>query len=167
MLAPAYQNVLLWRHADALALNERIHRDHDRPLSKKGLKQAKKVAHWLNEHLPNKTIILSSSAVRAKQTTQALTHDFITLDSLAPGVSYSSVIIAINDFSDQSQERLDLLVVGHQPWLGRLACYLLNEPTQPHDIEIKKGALWWVKRSATTDENTPFKLLTIQTPSLL
>ena len=37
-----------------------------------------------------------------------------------------------------------VLLVGHQPWMGELACWLMTGQT---DIwSIKKGAVWWFSR---------------------
>ena len=168
MHALAYRNIVLWRHAEALPLNKQLASDLDRPLSKKGQEQAKKVATWLNSHLPNNTIILSSTALRAKQTTQTFSSDFITMDSLNPGASLKTVIETLNHLSTNQDDPSKLLLIGHQPWLGMLAEHLLHvnklDPTDADGLNIKKGAAWWFKQS-TTDQ--AFDLFSLQTPSLL
>lgn len=163
MLTPTYRNILLWRHAEALPLSDDVAADIDRPLSKKGHQQAQKIASWLSHHLPNNTLIVSSTALRAKQTAQALSNDFTTFDTLAPGASLKAVLKTINDISANHQGRLDLLIVGHQPWLGELAAHLLR--LNQSEINIKKGAVWWFKGSTIATGPT-YNLYSLQTPSL-
>ncbi len=168
MLALTYRNILLWRHADALPFDAEITEDNDRPLSRKGHLQAKKMANWLNNHLPKHTLIVSSTAVRAKQTAQALSHDFILSDRIAPGASLEVVLKTLYDLSMHHQSKSDLLVIGHQPWLGELAGHLLDA-TQSEPItalNIKKGAIWWFKNS-TVATAPAYNLLCLQTPRLL
>jgi phosphohistidine phosphatase len=178
MLAPAYRNILLWRHADALPLNAEIMIDIDRPLSKKGNKQARKMANWLSDHLPKNTIIITSTAVRANQTAKALNHEFIVLDKLDPGASLADVLHTINALTksiqaksiqeSNNQDNLNLLIVGHQPWLGEFAAYLLNlnQSLPTEEVNIKKGTVWWFKRDGLMPQQI-YNLLCLQTPSLL
>jgi phosphohistidine phosphatase len=167
MFAFTYRNILLWRHADALPLNAEFTEDSDRPLSSKGHLQAKKVANWLATHLSKHTLIVSSSAVRAKQTAQLLSHDIIISEHIVPGASLEAVLKTLDDLSMQNQGQSDLLIVGHQPWLGELAAYLLDiKQSQPTGaLNIKKGAVWWFKISTTTDST--YNLYCLQTPRLL
>ncbi len=165
-----YQNILLWRHAIAEDLADFDDLDSARPLSKKGLKQADKMACWLTSNMPKDTLIISSNALRAEQTAQALDQEYIVLASLAPGATLASALQTICDLSKNNLHSENLLVVGHQPWLGLLAAQLLNLPNHlpenAKEISIKKGAVWWFKRS-NSQENQPFKLFTVLAPSLL
>jgi phosphohistidine phosphatase len=165
-----YENILLWRHADALQCLSSDDTDMERPLSPKGSQQARKVAHWLNKNLPPETTILSSTALRALQTTQALNREYLTLETLAPEAKMTSVIEGIILLNKKNTVDKNLLIIGHQPWIGLLAAQLLlipkSLPNNAHEISIKKGAVWWFRRS-TSEINQPFKLLTVQTPSLL
>jgi phosphohistidine phosphatase len=165
-----YENILLWRHADALQCLSSDDTDIERPLSPKGSQQARKMAHWLNKNLPSETTILSSSALRAVQTTQALNREYLTLESLAPAAEIRSVIEAITMQNKNKTVTKNLLMIGHQPWIGLLAAQLLlipkTLPNNAHEISIKKGAVWWFRRT-TSEIDQPFKLLTVQTPSLL
>ncbi|MGJ8619946.1 MAG: SixA phosphatase family protein [Methylophilaceae bacterium] len=163
---PAYKSIMLWRHADALPIGGNINDDLSRPLSKKGQQQAKTVAAWLKRYSPKDTMIVSSNAVRSQQTAQALTNDFKLSAGLAPGSSLTSILDTINGFAVDDTIETNLLIVGHQPWLGALAAYLLNPMQQSDGLNIKKAALWWFKQTAPLS-NDQFDLLTIQTPRLL
>ena len=168
-------NILLWRHADAIQLTESEgldfeNQDSARPLSKKGLKQAEKMAAWLSNNMPKNTLIISSNAVRAEQTAQALKRDYIVLASLSPAATLEEVVDTLNHLPKQHLPDECLLVIGHQPWLGLLATQLLSLPLSlpknAKEISIKKGAMWWFKRPIL-QKNQPFKLFTVIVPSLL
>jgi len=170
MIALNYHNILLWRHADAEPITEIKGLDSKRPLSKKGLKQAEKMADWLSNNMPKNMLVISSNAVRAEQTAQALKLDYIVFASLAPGATLETVLDTLNNLPKNKLQYENLLLIGHQPWLGLLAAQLLSLPQvlpkNAKEISIKKGAVWWFKQS-TLEKNQSFKLFTMQTPALL
>ena len=161
-----YKSIMLWRHADALPIGDNILDDISRPLSKKGRQQAKTMAAWLSYHLPKETMIMSSNAIRSQQTAVALTNDFVLSDGIAPGASLEKVLETINSLSNGDKSDSNLVIIGHQPWLGQLAAYLLNPTPDAESLHIKKAALWWFKRAADQSANT-FNLFAVQTPTLL
>lgn len=126
-------DLLLWRHAEA----EEGSDDLKRRLTTRGEKQAKQMAAWLRQHLPKNTRILVSPAVRTQQTAAALDLPFDTSPLLAPDRSVIDLISATG-WPDHAGA---LLVVGHQPTLGRTAALLLAG--QEAEWTIKKGAVWW------------------------
>lgn len=134
--------LLLWRHAEA---EDREDDDLGRPLTARGLKQAKNVAHWLRDHQPKKLRILVSPATRTRQTADAAELDYEISQQLAPGASAANLIAAANWPAAGGA----VLLVGHQPTLGRLASLLLVN--QEFDIGIKKGALWWFSRESDSE----------------
>jgi len=127
-------DLLLWRHAEA----EDGEDDLKRRLTARGEKQAKTMAAWIHAHQPKDLRILASPAVRTQQTVEALKLPFETHRKLGPDACVSELIAAIG-WPDASGS---VLVVGHQPALGRLASLLLAG--QEADWSIKKGALWWL-----------------------
>jgi phosphohistidine phosphatase len=126
--------LVLWRHADA----EEGVPDLDRNLTAKGRKQAARVAGWLQQRLPSTYMLLSSPARRAQQTAEALRPEFRVLERLAPGASP----IDIAELSGWPKRRGVVVLVGHQPDLGRAAASLLAGTGA--DWSVKKGALWWL-----------------------
>ena len=126
-------DLLLWRHAEAV---EGLP-DSTRELTERGVRQAHKVAEWLESRRPKKLRVLVSPTVRTRQTTSAFTNDFEIIPALGPGNDISSILGACG-WPDGGGS---VLVVGHQPELGRLAALLLSG--QEADWTIKKGALWW------------------------
>lgn len=127
-------DLILWRHAEA----EPGEPDMGRRLTAKGIKQAERVAGWLDGHLPDTIRILASPADRAQQTALALKRKFRTADELAPGAT-ASAILAVTGWPDA---RESVLVVGHQPTLGEVASLLLAGEELPWSI--RKGAVWWL-----------------------
>ena len=127
-------DLILWRHAEA----EPGEPDLDRRLTAKGIKQAARVASWLERHLPDSCRVLVSPARRAQQTVLPLGRKFKTVDELAPGASAASVL-AVANWHDS---RETVLVVGHQPTLGEVAALLLAGEASAWPI--RKGAVWWL-----------------------
>ncbi|MFY9317458.1 MAG: histidine phosphatase family protein [Burkholderiales bacterium] len=127
-------DLILWRHADAAEGG----RDLDRKLTAKGHKQAARVAEWLNKQLPSKYAVLSSPARRARETADALGVRYKISARLAPGAAPTDILEAVGWPSHKGA----LVVVGHQPDLGRVAAVLLAGAES--DWSVKKGGLWWL-----------------------
>jgi phosphohistidine phosphatase len=126
-------DLLLWRHAEAVEGSP----DQARELSERGLRQAGRIAAWLEEYRPAPLRILVSPTVRTRQTAKAFTKDFEIVPSLGPDARVADILAA----TGWPDARDACLVVGHQPTLGRLAAVLLTGAEA--DWTIKKGALWW------------------------
>jgi phosphohistidine phosphatase len=148
--------LLLWRHADA----EDGIPDAGRALTKKGLKQAKQVAAWLKPRLPRDCLILASPAKRAQQTAAALELPVTTERRIGVQADIPDLIAA----SNWPKYTGTVILVGHQPTLGRLAAWLLAG--EPADWTIKKGALWWFSGRARFG-GTETTLRTVVSPDLL
>jgi phosphohistidine phosphatase len=59
---------------------------------------------------------------------------------------------------------MSVLVVGHQPVLGKAIAYLLGLPQG--ECSVRKGAVWWL-RSRVRDGVTQTVVVSVQTPELL
>jgi len=127
-------DLILWRHAEA----EEGAPDLQRKLTTKGRKQAARVAEWLLARLPTKFLVLASPARRAQETAQALGGATRTHDGLAPGATVQAILEA----ADWPNRKGAVVVVGHQPDLGRAAAYLASGADA--EWSIKKGGLWWL-----------------------
>ena len=130
-------DLLLWRHAEA----EDGVSDMQRQLTARGEKQAEQVAQWLKIHAPKQMNIVASPAKRTRQTAEALDLPFSTDPRLSPEGSVSGILAAIGWPEGKGVRGEAVLVVGHQPALGRLASLLLAG--QEAEWTIKKGAVWW------------------------
>lgn len=135
-------DLLLWRHAEA----EDGEDDMKRRLTARGEKQARLMGAWIRQQQPKDLRIIVSPAVRTQQTAEALKLPFETHRKIGPDACVSELIAA----SGWPTANGAVLIVGHQPSLGRLASLLLAG----HEAEwsIKKGALWWLSNRVRRDE---------------
>ena len=127
--------LLLWRHAEA----EDGYPDADRRLTPRGEQQAQRMAAWIKGHAPKNLRILVSPATRCQQTAAALGLPFETDSRLSTAGSVAD-LLATAGWPDASAHDA-VLIVGHQPTLGRSAALLLSG--REDEWGIKKGALWW------------------------
>jgi phosphohistidine phosphatase len=127
-------DLILWRHADA----EPGEPDLERPLTAKGVRQAERMAAWLDGHLPDGCRILVSPAERAQQTARALGRKYKTVPELGTGATAAAVLAAAG-WPDAREARL---IVGHQPTLGETAALLLSGSDAPWGM--RKAAVWWL-----------------------
>src|SRR5215831_356007 len=111
-------DLLLWRHAEA----EDGSPDGARKLTKHGRDQARRVAAWLKPRLPKRCEILVSPATRAQETASALGAKFATADEIGTGAAAADIIAA----AGWPTRAKAVLIVGHQPTLGRVASTLLS-----------------------------------------
>ena len=135
-------DLLLWRYAEA----EDGEDDLRRRLTARGEKQARSMAAWILAHQPKDMRIIVSPAIRTQQTAEALKLPFETQRKIGPEACVSELIAAAG-WPDASGS---VLIVGHQPSLGRLASLLLAG--HEADWSIKKGALWWLSNRTRRGE---------------
>ena len=152
-------DLILWRHAEAQE-PEGAMTDLDRPLTRRGEKQAARMAAWLDRQLPDGTRILSSSALRTEETARALGRRFKSMDGPRPGASAEQLL----QVAGWPLAKTPVLVVGHQPTLGQTAAQLLGLPGG--ECAIKKGAIWWL-RSRERDGEDQTVLVAVLTAELV
>jgi phosphohistidine phosphatase len=126
--------LILWRHADAEDAG--LEGDAARELTKKGRRQAERMAQWLRPRLEGRWRVLASPAARAVQTVAALDMDYEARPRLGTSASARDVL---HEAGWPDGERV--IVVGHQPTLGEVAAQLLGGARG--DVAVKKGAIWW------------------------
>ena len=133
--------LLLWRHAEA----EDGFPDESRRLTAHGEKQAQRMARWILAHAPQGLRIIVSPATRCQQTASALGLPFATDHRLSTAGDVTDLIAVAGWPWDASQAReresRAVLIVGHQPTLGRTAARLLSG--RETEWDVKKGAVWW------------------------
>jgi phosphohistidine phosphatase len=103
--------------------------DHERPLAPRGRRAAMRVAHYANSHGIRPDLVLSSSALRARETLELL------MPALGPGaeVRFDDDLYGAN--ADELLGRVravndritSLLLVGHNPGLHDLATNLAGD----------------------------------------
>jgi phosphohistidine phosphatase len=158
-------DLILWRHADAgEPVDDAAVDDLQRPLTARGEKQAKRMAEWLNRFLPDSARILSSPALRTRQTADALGRKVRTVAALAPGASHTQALAAAR----WPDSREPVLLVGHQPMLGQLAAYLMGGAAtlDAPPWAVRKGAVWWLRHRAR-EGGSEVVLVSVRTPEKL
>ena len=138
-------NLYLLRHAIAAAKDDpAFESDSDRPLTKKGIKKFRKAARGIERLGIPFDAILSSPLVRARQTADIVAavlnkESYIEeISELAPQSLPEQLTSALNNFNDKQH----VMLVGHEPFLGKLAAFLVNGKNNSDSvIPLKKGGI--------------------------
>jgi len=165
------KSILLFRHGKS-DWSACYKRDHDRPLSRRGVKAAKIMGlHLLNiQQIPD--LIISSTALRAKTTAQ-IAKKFGQWNSeliLDNNIYHCSIDQLLSILSQQDPRMNFICIVGHQPIFSHFLSEITNSslvklPTASMvridfpfekwgDLKFGKGVLSWMKRPK---ELMPFK----------
>jgi phosphohistidine phosphatase len=127
----------LLRHADA---DTPAPSDGARPLSEKGIDQAKKVARFCEAHDMQLSVILSSPLRRAHETAKpvaaALRSELIVAPWLSSGMHPQAAVDELHSYRNHSS----VMLVGHEPDFSQLAAFLLGLPTN-QGIHVRKASL--------------------------
>jgi phosphohistidine phosphatase len=159
-------DLILWRHAEAEDGDGNTP-DAKRRLTARGEKQARKMATWLNAHLPHNPTVLVSPTERTQQTAHALGLPFEIEPLIGVGADCADLLTAagwMNTGKRKVSRGGTAIIVGHQPTLGRLAALLLSGTEA--DWAFKKGAVWWFSRR-TRELGTQTVLRAVVGPDLI
>jgi len=126
--------LILWRHAEAEDPGPKG--DFARELTKKGRKQAERMAEWLRPRLEGRWLVLASPAARAIQTVTPLDLDYEVRPRLDPAHSASDLL---REAGWPGGDKV--IVVGHNPTMAEAAAHLLGGGAGA--VNFKKGAVWW------------------------
>ena len=96
--------------------------------------------------MPDTCRILVSPADRAQQTALAL-HAQVQDDARARAGARPRRMLAAANWPDA---REPVLIVGHQPTLGKVAALLLGRRRAPNG-RCRKGAVWWLSNRDARD----------------
>ncbi|QVL32853.1 histidine phosphatase family protein [Telmatocola sphagniphila] len=130
------------RHAEAVMLDEKATiKDADRPLTPKGLEDARKVAQHLKYVGLEKPKIISSPLLRSRQTAEVFqrtwTQPLKALqfdDRLKPGVDWKPLLESL-----PAGRWENAWLIGHQPELGQIIGWLLGRKSAK--IRLNKGSV--------------------------
>ncbi|MCX7946454.1 MAG: histidine phosphatase family protein [Hydrogenophilus sp.] len=147
-------DLLLWRHAEAESGTD----DLARPLTEEGKAQAKRVAAWLTRYAPKKLRLIASPALRSQQTLAAYNSRYEINDAIAPDTTVGRVLTLLG----WPEPKESFLIVGHQPWIGQTAAYLLTQSPLPWSFP--RASLWWFR--IRSHHAYPVQLRTVIHPDL-
>jgi phosphohistidine phosphatase len=122
------KTLLLLRHAKSSWKNPGL-ADINRPLNNRGKQDAPRIGRLLREEDLLPDLVLSSPAVRAQKTTQAVTNEsgypgeIVIQDDFYPG-DPTTYIESLNSLPDQFER---VMIVGHNPGLEEFLDTLTNE----------------------------------------
>ena len=108
----------------------RLTRDFDRPLLKRGIKDAQLMGEHMRESNYNFDVLLCSGAKRARQTLENLrtkleiSEDVIQFDDEIYGSSIQSILRMIENLSSKANWAA---IIGHNPTHTNLCNYLAND----------------------------------------
>ena len=101
--------------------------DSERPLNKRGRKDAPRIGEWMREHYLYPGFVLCSTAVRARETLAAVAEE---LELQAERIQFIDTLYLANlstllkILRDVPAEHDSVMLVGHNPGLDELVSYL-------------------------------------------
>jgi phosphohistidine phosphatase len=134
----------LVQHGEALPKEE----DPDRPLSKRGRRDVVRTARFLEEAGIQVARVAHSGKTRARQTAELLAG------AVAPGgAAEARSGIGPKDPIEPVAEEVaswseDTMLVGHLPFMGRLASWLLWQGEHPESVGFRPGSVVCLERGA-------------------
>jgi phosphohistidine phosphatase len=130
------------RHGEAADHGDpRYENDADRPLTARGIRRTKQLAHTLRQLEIAFDVIFSSPLVRALETAEIverglrLHNRLEQTDHLAPTGDFDKLIAQVNEIRPRPE---DVLLVGHEPYLSALISRLCTGG-QGLALNLKKG----------------------------
>lgn len=125
--------LILFRHAKSGYPDDVA--DHDRPLAKRGRRDAPVAGRWLGQHGYTPDVVVCSTARRARQTWELAadglaeaapgTEPAVRFESRVYDATVLGLLMLIREFPE---DRRTVLVVGHNPGLAELAVGLSVPP---------------------------------------
>lgn len=130
--------IFLVRHAKAVDREEWSGDDLNRPLTQKGHKQAQKLAIFFKNTLKNVDNIVSSYALRAKESAKDVASVFDKEILLDERINPEANIEYFKDFIEENYNKT-LIVFGHEPLMSNLVTKLCSSGKL--NIKIPKAAV--------------------------
>lgn len=133
--------IYLLRHGLAEDIGGKIRSDAARPLTDEGLELMKDESKGMKRLGLHFNVVLTSPLVRSKQTAEIVgdtldcSNKIHNCPALAIPMSVADLMVAFKSF----QNDYKVLLVGHQPDLGKLAGYFIGNSKL--SLSLKKGSL--------------------------
>jgi phosphohistidine phosphatase len=149
----------LVQHGNAVSKDE----NPDRPLSEKGRADVARVADFARPMKITVDYLWHSKKSRAAQTAQILAEvikvkkDFSERDDINPNDDINPLL------NDLSKADGDIMIVGHIPFLGRLASELLSGSEAANTVHFRQGGIVCLNY----DKDTGWQIEWMITPDIL
>lgn len=130
------RELMLWRHAKSDWSDEHL-ADHDRPLSERGRRNAKKMADWMQTQQLWPDLILCSSAKRAQQTLKRLCKGCDTQVETIEALYHAEVPSLLDQLAKVNSQAQRVMLIGHNPGLEDLIEHLQGERPSVKSDEVK------------------------------
>jgi phosphohistidine phosphatase len=133
----------LLRHAKSSWDDEAL-LDRERPLAPRGRKAAKRIARWAAEHDVRPQLVVTSSAVRARETAErvrpGLGEPEVWIEPTLYAASAETLLERARALPDEADE---VMLVGHNPGLGDLVLLLAapGKVRERAEAKVPTGAL--------------------------
>ena len=137
--------------------------DPERPLTEKGLRDVRKVAEFIKPLGLRVRAVLHSGKARAAQTAEVLAsavdadEGIVQRDGLGPNDPVDPVAKDIRRAAE------DLMIVGHLPFLGKLAARLLTGSESAEVVAFRNGGIVCLEY----DPDRAWRLAWMITPELI
>jgi phosphohistidine phosphatase len=141
-------NLYFMRHGIAAGSGETatLSNDRERELTPKGINRMRKAAKGLSSLSLPLDRILTSPFERARQTAQIVAaalemeNRLEEIEELRPDGSVEDLLSRLSAYSGAK----NILLIGHEPLLGRAVSFLLSGPAKTQ-VRLKKGGLCCLK----------------------
>lgn len=146
--------LILMRHAKSDWGDESLS-DHDRPLNKRGRRDAPRMARWLEASGLVPDVILSSSSERTRETANLMTAEWSSEPTilLSESLYLATPSEILHTVRSDACEARRLLVLAHNPGMAHLVSQLSGEavdmPTAAIAVFRIPGTDWGDVRSGT------------------
>ena len=137
--------------------------DPSRPLTAKGRSDVHRIASFLKSRGVHPGVILQSGKTRARQTAEIIATELGPAfpvkerEGLAPNDPVTALAKEISGTAD------DLMIVGHLPFLGKLASALLSGSESKNVVAFRQGGVVCLQRN----EDQSWQVAWMVTPELL
>ena len=134
------KTIILFRHGKSDMINHLLN-DHDRPLTNEGINETEKMGDYLFKKNEIPDIVISSTAKRAKHTTEVAMNSgkwksSIAFDNIIYSGSTNDLLILIKEQNDKYNS---ICLVGHEPKFSNFVDLSTNkEHTQFSTAAIAK-----------------------------
>nr|VFK13023.1 MAG: phosphohistidine phosphatase [Candidatus Kentron sp. LFY] len=132
------RELLLLRHAKS-DWKVAVSSDFERPLSKRGARDAPRVGQWLNRQGLRPDLVISSPATRAHRTARQVCKAFGIEENhidWEARIYDSDTRVLLDILAECSPQAARVLLVGHNPGLVLLLTYLCSALESPPDGKI-------------------------------